>query len=201
MIITVDILKSIAPGSKRTNYKLLPDLAHWMNIWFPKYEIDSKGELRHFISQAAHETDSFNSLEEYATGDAYDTRVDLGNTPAIDGDGRKYKGRGIFQTTGKSNYKILDIKWEEQNPDDNISFSSYPANLLLPKYAVWSACEFWEQKGFNTYANMSENALIWSKKHNKNLVPIEYMTWRINGSIKTVPERKKFYERAKQIIQ
>lgn len=78
MIITTDILKAIAPGSKKTNYKLLPDLAHWMNVWLPKYDIDTNAELCHFLSQTAHESDSFNTLEEYASGKAYEGRKDLG---------------------------------------------------------------------------------------------------------------------------
>src|ERR1044072_6511329 len=116
MTITVDILKAIAPGSKRTNYRHVPGLALWMNHWFPKFEIDTKGELCHFLAQAAHEADSFNALKEYATGEAYDTRVDLGNTPQKDGDGQRLKGRGIFMTTGTFLYKKASLNCKEGVP-------------------------------------------------------------------------------------
>lgn len=200
MIITADLLKQIAPASKKTNYKLLPDLAEWMNYWFPKYEIDTKGELCHFIAQAAHESDSFNTLEEYASGDAYDTRTDLGNTPEKDGDGRKYKGRGIFQITGRQNYRIATIEWAKRKPATYMNFVVDPEYLEIPQFAVWSACQYWDQRDFNTYANMPDSQPIWVKRLNKNLSPIEYLTYRINGGFNHLKERKQFYERAKQII-
>lgn len=201
MIITIDILKAIAPGSKKTNYKLLSGLALWMNHWFPKFEIDSKGELCHFLAQAAHETDSFNSLEEYASGDAYDTRTDLGNTPQKDGDGRRNKGRGIFMVTGATNYRRATMSWNEQNKDDFHNFALYPEKLSKPEFAVWSACDYWDQRDFNTFANMEDEEKIYVKKLNRNLFPIEYITYRINGGFNHLKERKEFYERAKGIIK
>lgn len=198
MIITADILKAIAPGSKNTGYKLLPELAYYMNYWFPKFEIDTKGELCHFIAQAAHETDSFNSLEEYASGKKYEGRLDLKNDEA--GEGVKFKGRGIFQTTGDINYLLLQVE-SPKYFNQLITFRETPKLLLKPHYAVWSACLYWDNKLFNDIANMSDDSKIWSKKLNHNLIPLEYITWRINGSIKTVPERHIFYERAKEIIK
>jgi putative chitinase len=202
MTITVDILKAIAPGSKKTNYKHLPGLALWMNHWFPQFDIDTKGELCHFVCQAAHETDSFNSLEEYASGDAYDTRVDLGNTPQEDGDGRKFKGSGIFMTTGRANYRIATIRWNEDNKDDYQNFNTHPEKLREPKYAVWSACQFWDHKGFNVVANMPDSSQVIYKKNKLvlNVSPVEYISRVINGGINGLEERKMFYQRAKAVL-
>lgn len=57
-----------------------------------------------FLANVLHECAEFRYAEEIASGDAYDTRTDLGNTKAIDGDGRKYKGRGDLQCTGRDAY-------------------------------------------------------------------------------------------------
>lgn len=175
---------------------LIPDLADWMNQICPSYEIDTPQEYSHFLAQACHETDHFKTLREYASGNAYEGRKDLGNTQV--GDGVKFKGRGIFQTTGRANYLQLGIKKGSRD-----FFINNPEYLEQPQYAVWSACEFWQSRGLNDAANHADGDRL-KKKYKGNVIdvsPIEFISMTINGGRNGIEERKKFYGIALSVLK
>lgn len=75
------------------------------------WEIYGDGDankLGYIDATAFHEADRFRTMEEYASGSAYEGRSDLGNTQK--GDGVRFKGRGFVQLTGRRNY----ADWSER---------------------------------------------------------------------------------------
>jgi len=167
------------PQATRANIaKYLP----WLNEWMPKYGITTPERIRHFISQVAHESAQFLYNKELASGEAYDTgrlATRLGNTPADDDDGRKYKGRGLIQITGTTNYKALSKDW-------GIDVFSQPELLETPENSVRSACWFWWKAGLNKKVDGGYS--------------VKAVTVVVNGGTNGLDERIKFYERAKVAI-
>lgn len=190
-VITPEQLAAIA--GKAT--PLMEPLAEWINKTCPGYEVDAPNEFCHFLAQACHETDHFRTLREYASGAAYEGRVDLGNTQP--GDGVKFRGRGIFQTTGRANYLQLGLKRGQSD-----LFINSPELLEQPEYAVWSACEYWRTRGLNDIANHGDDEIL--KKKFKGQVldvsPVEYISMTVNGGTKGMDERKAYYALAKTVL-
>jgi predicted chitinase len=62
----------------------------------------TRPQIAYVLATAEHESAGFATLEEFASGDRYEGRADLGNNQA--GDGRRFKGRGYVQLTGRNNY-------------------------------------------------------------------------------------------------
>lgn len=191
MIVTADHLKAIAGAET----PLMPELAKWITALCPDYGIDTPQEMSHFLAQACHETDHFRTLREYASGSAYEGRADLGNTHK--GDGPRFKGRGIFQTTGRDNYSLLGV--QRGKP---ILFISNPELLEQPEYAVWSALEYWRTRSLNDIAQHADSDIVKIKQRGvvHSVSPVEAITRRINGGINGLDARKKFYARARQVL-
>lgn len=190
-IITEDHLAAIAGKST----PLMAELADWLNKICPGYGIDMPKEYAHFLAQACHETDRFRTLHEYASGDAYEGRKDLGNMKK--GDGARFKGRGIFQTTGRANYLQLGAKKGQEN-----LFIESPELLEQPEYAVWSACEFWAIRNLNDAANEPDSRSLKKKYGGKvhDVSPVEFISITINGGLNGIDDRKKFYALAQKVL-
>ena len=73
------------------------------NDYAPIFGITTALRAAHYIAQVAHETGQLQWLEELASGAQYEGRKDLGNV--CKGDGKRFKGRGYLQTTGRANYR------------------------------------------------------------------------------------------------
>ena len=137
MKITNEFLKEVMPQSTEANRQ---KYLEWLNYFMPKYAIDSDDEIAAFVAQIGHESGQLKYAEEIASGKAYEGRRDLGNTQQ--GDGVKFKGRGLIQITGRFNYTQL-------SKDLGEDFIKHPKLLSIPKYAVQSACWFWNKNKLN----------------------------------------------------
>jgi putative chitinase len=172
-MITREMLKAIAPNSK--DAIILP-LAKYLNQYMGKYEVNNYLRICHFLAQAAHESASFRTLEEYATGQAYEGRKDLGNVKP--GDGKRYKGRGVFQLTGRANYSTIGKKLGydlEGNPD----------LAATPEISVLTALEYWKSRSLSALADKDD---------------VEGVTRKINGGLNGFADRKEYLAKAKRIV-
>jgi putative chitinase len=160
------------PEAKRQLY--LPFINKVMEI----YEINTKLRASAFLAQITHESGELRFMQELWGPTPAQKRyeppgkkaTELGNTQP--GDGKRYKGRGAIQITGRANYKkygdLLGVDLEE-NPD----------LAATPQYAFSTAGLFWKMNGLNELADVQDFVAI---------------TKRINGGTTGLTERQRYYE-------
>lgn len=142
--------------------------------WFPEYGVLG-GELRlaHFLAQLVHESGSFRYMEELASGKAYEGRADLGNTQP--GDGVRFKGRGVLQITGRSNYRRFGRKI-------GVDIERHPEIAAIPSIGLHLALEYWRDRKLNALADADD---------------ITGITRKINGGFNGLEDRKAHLKKIK----
>lgn len=131
---------------------LAAELGLAANVHFRTYGILDTGlRLAHFMGQCAHESGGFIYMEEIASGAAYEGRADLGNTQP--GDGRRYKGRGPIQLTGRENYRAF-------GREVGMDFEAHPELVAYPSIGLLAGCRFWANMGLSAYADRDEGLAI-----------------------------------------
>lgn len=137
------------------------------NVHFRTYGIlENSLRLIHFLAQLAHESGNFKYMEEIASGAAYEGRKDLGNV--MTGDGKRFKGRGPIQLTGRANYR-------KYGQELGIDFENNPAIVALPSVGMLVACKYWSENNLNVFADYDDVTTI---------------TRRINGGLNGFEDRK-----------
>lgn len=155
--------------------------------------LDRPHRLAHFIAQLAHESGGFRyDREVWGPTPAqarYDTRTDLGNTKAADGDGKKNAGRGPIQLTGGANIAAFEA-WaldEGLNPPD---FTANPDMINTDPWEGLSAIFYWARgnptgRSLNPLADAND---------------IEQITKKINGGLNGFDDRVRYYTRAALVL-
>lgn len=151
------------------------ELALSANIHFSAYGLLAAPlRLPHFMAQLIHESDGLQAMEEYASGAAYEGRADLGNTAP--GDGKRFKGRGPIQITGRANYRTFGRRI-------GIDIERHPEIAAIPSIGLHLALEYWADRKLNALADADD---------------VEGITRRINGGVNGLADRMAHLARVKE---
>lgn len=173
-----------------------------INAACAKFNITTKLQLAAFIAQVGHESGRLATTVENlsysadglvktwpsrftaATAPSYARNQEkiankvyadrMGNSSESSGDGWKYRGRGLIQVTGKSNY-------DAYSQASGFNAVGSPDALAEATHAAMSAGWFWNSKGLNAYADRSDFTSI---------------TKRINGGTNGQADRELLYKKA-----
>lgn len=171
---TKDELKKIMIYATDANIELYTPL---LNEYMHEFDICGKLREAAFLATIIHESGSFKYTAEIASGKAYEGRRDLGNINQ--GDGIKYKGRGLIQITGRRNYAQISDAFD-------IDFINNPKLLEHPRWATRSACWWWDSRELNKLADVHD---------------FRGVTLIVNGGLNGWEDRQIWYNRALKYLK
>jgi len=175
LVISPELLRKVAGAP--VNKTVVEGLSKYLPAEMEKAGITTRLRIAHFLAQIGHESDHFRTTEEYASGRAYEGRRDLGNVKA--GDGRRYKGRGVIQITGRANYERYGKKL-------GIDLVNKPELAATPEISVKTAVAYWADHNLNALADKDD---------------VRRITKRINGGYNGLNSRIAMLENAKRAIK
>src|SRR6266852_220140 len=188
-LITLDGLSKAVPTGHITDLAKYVDA---LDEALTRYTINTPQRIAAFIAQVAHESGDFRSSEEnlndsgqalrktwpshFPTDEiaqgyhrqpekfanrAYANRNGNGDEASVDG--WRFRGRGLIQITGRTNYLAYSQAIAEPAVMTN------PDQLALPPDGALSACWFWHEHDLNALADVGDEASF------------NTITYRING--------------------
>jgi len=182
MTITQSQLQKIMPNARNQAGVFISAL----NTAMARSNINTPKRIAAFLAQVGHESGQLHYVRELG-GDQYLSKYDtgtlaarLGNTPMPDGDGQRYRGRGLIQITGQHNYQqcSLGLFGDER-------LLQLPELLEQPQWAAESAAWFWGQNGLNELADRDQ---------------FNSITRRINGGLNGLQDRLQLWVRARAVL-
>ena len=187
------LLAGIDPAhpARQARQQILPNAGQTAGVFVPvlntamvRFQIVGTKRIAAFIAQIGHESGQFRYVRELGN-DQYLSKYDtgtlakrLGNTPEADGDGQKYRGRGLIQITGRANYMMCGEALA-------LDLINQPELLEKPQHACMSAAWFWASRGLNTLAEAGQ---------------FDTVTRRINGGQNGAADRQALYARAHKVL-
>ena len=145
-----------------------------------EFQINTPARQAAFLAQIGHESGGLHwTVEIWGPTDAqmrYEGRKDLGNTQI--GDGYRFRGRGLLQTTGRANYKATGEAL-------GVDLIAEPEKLGTPPLAARSAGWYWQRHRLNELADAGDFRLI---------------TRRINGGYNGWEDRARLWNAAKEVL-
>lgn len=135
----------------------------WLNEAMSLYQITTKPRIAAFLAQVGHESGRLKYVAELwgptATQRRYEGRKDLGNI--YPGDGSRFRGHGLIQTTGRYNHKRVTQRLRARFPTLGVpDFEAEPKKLTLPRWAALSAADYWDMIGGNQMADAGQFKLL-----------------------------------------
>lgn len=181
MKVTREQVLAIMPNAKDRVDDFLP----YINGYAEVFHIDTAQRMAHFLAQIAHESGELRYTKELGNKN-YFRKYDVGRLKNMlgnlkDGDGYKYRGRGLIQITGRANYQAFQ---NSKYCSDDIMEN--PKLLELPLLATKSAMWWWWKHGLNKLADSDCVVAI---------------TKTINGGTNGLKSRRKFLARAKKVFK
>lgn len=174
-MITLEQLFSIMPALKKDKAKA-EEYLPYLNAAMNEAQINTIDRAASFLAQLAHESVELKYFEEIASGAAYEGRKDLGNIHP--GDGKRYKGRGPIQLTGRANYqaagKALGLPLETD-----------PELVAYPEIGFRVAGWYWTTHRLNSLADAKD---------------FDAITHKINGGYNGKKSRDKYYQTALKVL-
>lgn len=148
-------------------------------------DITTPARAAMWCAQLGHESGGLRWMEEIADGSAYEGRQDLGNVQL--GDGRRFKGRGPIQVTGRANYTACS-RWAYTRglvPTPTF-FVDQPDQLASDQYGFIGPVWYW------VAARPQLNQL-------SDAGDLDGATRAINGGLNGIEDRRQRLARCKQL--
>lgn len=173
------ILISSAQATAIFGRKPTPDQMVDLNRCLVRFEINTPPRIQMFIAQICHESGNLKWMKELASGSAYEGRRDLGNTQP--GWGKLYRGAGVIQLTGRSNYEAF-------------------AKFVNDPKVIELGCDY-----VSRVFPFTSAGFFWMRNHLNDVIDqggdIYRVTRIVNGGLNGISDRISHYNRVCRIIK